>query len=331
MNVKIGILGCANIAQKYAIKAFQAIDNAEVTFIASRDTAKAKEWASRYNIRSHGSYEDLIKNKEVDAVYIPLPMGLHEEWIVRAATAGKHVISEKSIAPNWEGVKKIVAECKKHNVILYENFMCGFHPQHARVISILKAGTIGDVFSFQGVFGFPAMAKDNIRLKKELGGGSLNDVGAYTVFMSRKMLGAEPLSVSCNLVEGDTGVDVRGSGLMEFPGGRSALVVFSFDAVWGTRGLVRASRAYSIFPDVKPPVEMLQNDGTKDIVTNVDVPAANQFELVFKDFCDTIQNKQSQRTKIEEIYSTILSQARVLEAMRVSAKERRVVRVGEIQ
>src|SRR3989338_5169643 len=94
-KVKIGILGCADIAKRYGIKAFQSIDNAEVVSIASRDFAKAKEWALNFGIQAEESYDALLENRNIDAVYIPLPVGLHKEWVLKAAAAGKHIICEK--------------------------------------------------------------------------------------------------------------------------------------------------------------------------------------------------------------------------------------------
>src|SRR5690349_18079183 len=107
-KVRIGILGCANIAKKYTIKAFQSIDNAEIVSIASRNSDKARKFASLFSIPTHESYDLLLKNPHVDAVYIPLPPELHKEWIIKAAKSGKHVLSEKSLTTNFQSAKEIV-------------------------------------------------------------------------------------------------------------------------------------------------------------------------------------------------------------------------------
>ena len=177
-KVRVGILGCATIAKRYAIQAFQSLENAEVVSVASRDGEKAKEVASRFNIPTHESYDSLMKNTEVDAVYIPLPIGLHPEWIIKAARAGKHVLSEKSIADTLSSVNEIIDACRTHGVVLYENFMCDFHPQHKKVLELIEEGRIGTPYVFTSFFGFPMLKKDNIKYSKQLGGGSLNDVGA---------------------------------------------------------------------------------------------------------------------------------------------------------
>jgi predicted dehydrogenase len=338
-NVKIGIIGCADIAKKYTIKAFQAIDTAEVVSIASRDFDKAKEFAGQFGIHADKSYDSLLKREDVDTVYIPLPVSLHEEWVLKAAKANKNVMCEKSLSDNFDSAKKIVDFCKSKGVVLYENFMCDFHPQHSKVLSMIADGSIGEMILFNSSFGIPPRDINDIRYKKELGGGSLNDVGAYTVFMARKIFAEEPVAVNCSLFNDEKfNVDMSGSGLLEFPQAKSALVGFSLRSlyqnnysVWGTKGLIRVSRAYSIPPDMKPPVELYRNENMQETITSVEVQAANQFELIFKDFCNTILNKEKKKEKIEKTYSKILLQAKVLEAMRISSKERRRVEVKEVE
>ncbi|MDP3947262.1 MAG: Gfo/Idh/MocA family oxidoreductase [bacterium] len=340
-KVRIGILGCANIAERYAIKAFQAIGNAEVRGIASRDTAKAKEWASRFSsdgdIIAH-SYDSLIVSQEIDAVYIPLPIGLHKEWVLKAAAEKKHVLCEKSLAESFASAKEIVESCRGNGVVLYENFMGDFHPQHEKVLSLISAGAIGRPFLFESRFGFPPLHEDNIRYDQGLGGGSLNDAGAYTVFMARKILRNEPLAITCALFR-DRGknVDTGGSAMLEFPDGQTAFVAFSFDAmyqnnysVWGARGLAKVDRAYSIPPDMKPIIELVTNTNHKETTSVVDAPAANHFELIFYDFCDTVLNQEKRGDKIGKTYARLMTQARILEAMRVAAKENRKVFLKEI-
>ena len=339
-KIKIGILGCAKIAEKYAIKALQAIKNVKVVSIASRDPAKAKEWAGRFGIRSIDSYGSLILNREINAVYVPLPIGLHEEWILKAAAAKKHVISEKSLADNFASAKKIVTACQKNNVVLYENFMCDFHPQHQAVLDLIKKGEIGKPFIFYSSFGIPPRDKHDIRYDKKLGGGALNDIGAYTIFMARKILRNEPLTVNATLYRNKVGgVDLKGAILLKFPNEILAMLAFSFDAiyqnnysVWGNKGLIKTEMAYSIPPDLKPTVRLITNENLKRTISDIelDIPAANHFEIIFQDFCDTVLNQQQRTGKINWIYSNLLNQAKVMEAIRISSKENRIVNLSEI-
>ena len=335
-KVRIGILGCANIAEKYSINAFKVIDNAELVCIASRDPKKAEECAKRHNIAAEKSYDAVLQRDDIDAVYIPLPVGLHEEWSVKAAQSGKHVICEKPLTTNLQSAKKIMNACKSSGVVLYENFMCGFHPQHAKVLSLIKEGKIGDTFIFQGLDGFPPPNKNNFRYNEELGGGSLLDAGVYTVFMARKIFESEPVAVTANLqADNETNVDTEGSAYLEFPNKKFAFCAFGFNkvyqnnyTVWGSKGLVKVMRAYAISPTTEPMIELLQNDGTKDVVTQVKADSANHFELTFKDFCNTILRKDKQKTFT--MYENILAQAKVMEAVRISAKENRKVNLKEL-
>ncbi len=334
-KVRIGILGCSNVAGKYAIKAFQAIDNAEVVAIASRDYAKAKEWAAKFSIEAVSSYEALLQRKDIDAVYIPLPIGLHEEWVVKAAAAGKHVLCEKSLSDSFASVKKMVEHCRSKKVVLYENFMCDYHPQHALVKSSVEQGNIGEPLVFKGYFGFPPFPKTSFRYNSELGGGSLNDAGAYTVFMARKMFG-EPLAATARLmVDSQTGVDIQGSAFLEFSKSKVGFLSFGFDNVyqnkyslWGTKGKITVNRAYSIPPEMKPQVELLKNENLRETITALDLPAANHFELLFHDFCETILSKNKDKTNL--VYQQLLSQAKVLEAVRISSRENRKVLFSEV-
>lgn len=338
-RVKIGILGCADVAARHAIKAFQSINNAEVVSISSRDPSKAKEWALRFSIKEATSYDKLLSNKNIDAVYIPLPIGLHKKWILKAAQAGKHIICEKSLAENFESAKKMVDDCKSKGIILYENFMCDFHPQYERVLSLIRKGEIGKPFVFRSFYGFPPFKKNNIRYDKKLGASSLYDAGCYIVFMARKIFGKEPVSVVCNLfIDKKTGVDIQGSIMLEFSERETAFGAFSYDSayqnnysVWGTQALVSVERAYSISSETKPIIELSKIENYKDTVKRIDVPAANQFELIFRDFCDTVLHKKTRTKKINNIYSQLTAQARVLEALCLSSKENRKVKVKEVK
>ena len=141
--------------------------------------------------------------------------------------------SVKSLADNFASAKKIVTACQKNNVVLYENFMCDFHPQHQAVLDLIKKGEIGKPFIFYSSFGIPPRDKHDIRYDKKLGGGALNDIGAYTIFMARKILRNEPLTVDATLYRNKVdGVDLKGAILLKFPNEILAMLAFSFDAIY---------------------------------------------------------------------------------------------------
>jgi len=329
-------MGCANVAKKYGIRAFQSLEAVEKIFIASRDKAKSKAIAETFNIQSKDSYEDLVNAPDIDAIYIPLPVGLHEEWVLKAAFAKKHILCEKSLSHSLASVKRILKACQQNGVVLFENFMCNYHPQHEKVLTLIHKGKLGDLFVFQGYFGFPQIRKDDIRYNKKLGGGSLNDVGAYPVFMARKIFGDEPTSVTCRLIhDPDSGVDIKGTATLEFPGNKIAFVAFGFGNVyqndyslWGSRGFVRVDRAYSIPPDMKPVVELYTNENLHGSRERVEVPSANHFELIFNDFCEVIRNDDNEKRLTK--YEQILNQAVALEAMRMSDQEKQKVQTGSV-
>ena len=327
-SVNIGIIGCANVVEKSIIGAMGRVMNGKVVAIASRDSEKAEKWAKKIGCEYESSYEGIIERKDIDAVYIPLPIGKHREWIIKAAEAKKHILCEKSLAESLASVKQMVGACKKNSLILYENFMCGYHPQHQKVASLILSMEIGEVFLFRGFFGYPPFNEENIRYNKALGGGSLNDAGSYPVFMSRKILESEPLYVTCNLVsDKKKGIDIQGSAHLEFQKNKAALIAFGFNnayqnnySVWGSKGLIEVKRAYSIPPEMKPDIELIKQGS----VSKVDVSPANHFSLIFEDFCSSIIKKR----KCD--YNRLISQARVMEALRISSRENRKVAIADV-
>ncbi|MEY2665214.1 MAG: hypothetical protein RLZZ480_319 [Candidatus Parcubacteria bacterium] len=323
-KVRVGILGCAEIANRYSIPAFKALPNVEVVAVASRTPEKAATYATTHNLEAE-DYESLLERTDIDIVYIPLPVGLQEEWALKAAAKGKHIICEKSITGSLESAKRMVEACKQAGVALYENFVPEFHPQHAKILSLIAEGKIGERLVWSGFDGYPARTADDIRYSKDLGGGAINYAGCYTVFMARKILGGEPIAVTCRLVYNDDGIDVAGSALLEFANGE-AMMSFGFDrlyqntySVWGEKGLVRTDRAFALPPTHVPNIELVTNDGKQESREKVEVEATNQFERSFDFFSKAVA--ESDTATIDDMYERILKQATVLEAMRVSAKE----------
>lgn len=323
-TLRAGILGCANIAEKYAIAAFKLLSGVELVAIASREKSKAVEWAARHGLEAE-NYDSLIARDDIDILYSPLPVGLQEEWTLKAAAAGKHVICEKSITYSLESAKRMVDTCKEKGVALYENFVPEFHPQHARVLELMNEGKIGTPQVWSGAYGFPPFPKSDIRYRAGLKGGALNDAGCYTVFMARKIMRQEPVAVTCTLKNDGYDVDVAGSALLEFGKG-TALMSFGFNhlyqntySVWGSKGIVRTNRAFAIPPNLAPTLELITNDGKQESRETIEVPATNQFALSFDYFCKAVATND--KKQFEKMYGRILRQATVLEAMRVSAAE----------
>jgi dTDP-3,4-didehydro-2,6-dideoxy-alpha-D-glucose 3-reductase len=322
--VTIGILGTADIAMRYAIPAFRSLPQVKLVAIASRSAEKAVEIGARYDLEPE-SYESLISRSDIDAIYSPLPVGLQEEWALKAAAAGKHVICEKSITYSLESAERMVHAFAERGLALYENFVPEFHPQHARILGAINAGRIGVPRVWIGTYGYPFLPEGDIRYRADLKGGELNYCGCYTAFMARKIMQQEPIAVTCTLTNDGHEVEICGSALFEFERG-TALMSFGFDhayqnayTVWGSKGIVRTNRAFALPPTHVPQVELITNDGKQEMREILNIPATDQFARSFDFFGSAIL--ANDQTAIKDMHERILKQARVLEAMRRSARE----------
>ena len=211
-KIKFGIIGCSRIAKRSFIPGIIKSGFAELEIIGSRSTDNAKIFSNEFNCKKYGTYEDVLSDDSVDAVYISTPIGTHEDLAVMAASAGKHILCEKSSTTSFESAKKMINQCKQNNVRIMEGFVFRFHPQHQKVKELIESNRIGDLVSFNGSFGFPTFPEGDIRYNSKLGGGFLNDSGCYPINANRMIFEEEPVSVSCNLLLDDkTGVDVRGT------------------------------------------------------------------------------------------------------------------------
>ncbi|RIW27094.1 gfo/Idh/MocA family oxidoreductase [Bacillus salacetis] len=254
-KIKWGILSTANIAKKALIPALQQSENTEVAAIASI-SGKAEETAEEFSIpKSYQSYEALLDDPEIQAVYIPLPNTMHKEWVIKAAKKGKHVLCEKPAALTLEDVQEMADECQKNGVLFMEAFMYQFHPQHLRVKELIDKGAIGEVRHMHSVFTFkmnPEKNHQNIRLNKELGGGSVWDVGCYCIHSSRYILGQEPSEVYVKgSIHEEFGVDMKASGILSFENGVTASFESGFEQpmndsyeISGTSGTIKVPSAY---------------------------------------------------------------------------------------
>ncbi|MEK6914055.1 MAG: Gfo/Idh/MocA family oxidoreductase [Nanoarchaeota archaeon] len=326
-KIKLGVLGCSNFLRKRIFDAISKCEYGNIVCLASRDIEKAKKWAEEFNIESYDSYERLLKRKDIDAVYIALPIGLHKEWSIKAAEYEKHIICEKSLAESFYSVIKIIESCKKNNVKLYENIMIKNHPQHYKVLEMIKNDKIGKMFSIKSSFGHAPLEKNDIRYKKELNNGILNDVVCYPIFISRLFFNEEPLNVDCNLfIDNKTGVDIKGCIKLEFSGNKIAFFDFGFDnfyqnnyEIWGSEGLIRVNRAYSIGED-NPEIEYEYENKKEKIECEI----VNQYAKTFDDFfLNILDDKESK-------FDEMIKIAKIMEACRISNKENRKINLDEI-
>ncbi|HEX8766404.1 MAG TPA: Gfo/Idh/MocA family oxidoreductase [Candidatus Acidoferrum sp.] len=222
-KVKWGVLGAAAIAVKKVIPAMQKGEWSEIVAIASRDSRKAQDAAAELGIpKAVGSYEELLADPEIEAIYNPLPNHLHVPWSIKAAEAGKHVLCEKPLSLTVRDAKELLRVRDRCAVKIGEAFMVKTHPQWLRVRDLIRRGVVGKLRSIAGVFSYFNRDPKNVRNVPEWGGGGLMDIGCYPITMSRWIFGEEPLRV-CGMLEADPefGTDRLSSAMMEFPSGHS--------------------------------------------------------------------------------------------------------------
>jgi predicted dehydrogenase len=256
-KVSWGVLGASNIAVKKVIPAMQQGDWSEVTAIASRDLGRAKEVAHKLGItKSYGSYEELLADPEIEAVYNPLPNQLHVSWSIKAAEAGKHVLCEKPLSLTVVEGKKLLAVRDRAGVKVGEAFMVRTHPQWLRTRELIAAGRIGQLRSAQGFFSYFNRDPANIRNVPEFGGGALMDIGCYPITTSRFIFGEEPLRVM-GLVERDPEmkIDRLTSAILDFPSSQALftcstqLVPYQRMHFLGTKGRIEVEIPFNAPPD----------------------------------------------------------------------------------
>jgi len=221
-KVRWGVLGVARIATNRVIPAMQRGERCEIVGIASRDARKAGEAARKLGIpKAYGSYQEMLADPGIDAVYNPLPNHLHVPWSIRAAEAGKHVLCEKPIGLSTAEARDLIAARDRAGVIMGEAFMVQVHPQWVRIVELVRSGRIGRLRSAVGSFAFMNEDPANVRNIREYGGGALMDIGCYPIKTSRMVFGEEPLRVSGTMIRDPrfTHVDVLTAAILEYPSG----------------------------------------------------------------------------------------------------------------
>ena len=321
--LKFGIIGCSRIAKRSVIPAIQKSEFAELEIIGSRSTDKAKEFANEFNCEKFGTYEDVISDNSVDVVYISTPISTHREWSIKASEAGKHVYVEKSSAANLSSAREMVESAKENNVRLMEGFMFRFHPQHQKVKELINDGKIGEIKSFNGVFGFPAFPEGDIRYTSPgIGGGFLLDSGCYPICASRMIFGEEPAGVFFNRKTlPKTGLDVEGQAILFYKNHKTATISYSNGSyyqakyeVWGTDGVISLDRAYSVPPDFTTKVTLQYNtennwDGRR--TETFEIEPKDHFLEMLDTFCMEITGTKKAPFDFEQ---EILNQAKTIEA-----------------
>ena len=318
--MRLGILSTARI-NRAVLTGARLSDRVEVVAVASRDAARAEAYAREHEIeRAHGSYESLLEDPGVDAVYISLPNSLHVPWSIRALEAGKHVLCEKPLDRHPAEVERAFGAADRAGRILMEAFMYRHHPQTKRLAELVREGAIGELRLVRSSFSFPLYDETNVRLRPELDGGSLMDVGCYCVSGSRLVAG-EPLTVSAHQVVGPTGVDVRFAATMSFPGG--ALAHFDCGLDLANRGELEAvgSEGTIVVRDpwlIREAALELRRGGDLELV---EIENPNRYQLELENLAGAIRGEEEPLLGRDDA----LGQARAIEALYEAAETAQVV------
>jgi D-xylose 1-dehydrogenase (NADP+, D-xylono-1,5-lactone-forming) len=314
MTVKWGILSTADINRK-VIPGARASEKVGLIAVASRDLRRAEEYAREWEIdRAYGSYEALLEDDDVEAVYISLPNTLHSEWSIRAVEAGKHVLCEKPMSRHTGDVESAFDAAERNGRILMEAFMYRHHPQTRRLRQLVDEGAIGDLRLVRTCFSYSLYDEENIRLRTEVDGGSLMDVGCYCVSGAR-LLAGEPEQVWGQQFIGPSGTDWVFTGAMRFPG--EVLALFDCGTALAERDELEAIGSDgSLFLDdpwhcVEPVIE-LRRDGR---VERIEVEPADSYRLELENLSAAIRGEAKPLLGREDA----VGQARVIEALSGSA------------
>lgn len=304
-KIKWGVLGYARIAKNAFIPGLQKSSNSQFYAIASRDAEKLNECRQKQNCsKFFSSYDALLDDPEVQAIYIPLPNSLHREWTIKAAQKGKHVLCEKPIALNVEECKEMIQVCKENNVNLMEAFMYRYTAKTKKVLELIESGTIGEVRHINSSFGFTIQNESDVRLYPELGGGSLYDVGCYPINFFGMVTKAAPISMSSERTS-KNGVDVMFSAVLKYESGVICTLSSWFNAFPYLGTEVIGTKGHISIPDT-----FLGNKGLITVSTvrgtqQIEIPEEDRYQLEIEDFAASILEERSPMLSLDETLRNI--------------------------
>ncbi|MGW0534410.1 Gfo/Idh/MocA family protein [Streptomyces sp. NPDC003032] len=319
--VRFGVIGCADIARRRMLPAMAAEPGIELVAVASRDAARARETAEPYGCGALSDYRELIELSCVDAVYVPLPIALHSEWVAMALEAGKHVLAEKPLTDEPEATARLLRLARERDRVLMENVMFVHHPVHAAVRRLVDEGAIGELRSFNATFTIPEPAPGDIRYNPDLGGGALLDIGYYPVRGALHFLG-DRLEVAGAVLSRGPGrrIETSGAAVLHRTDGVFAQLDFGMAHAYrssyelcGSSGRIRVGRAFTPPADRSPAV-VLERAGAEQLI---DFAPADQVTATLRAFCGAI------RTGEGVDGATVLAQAGLLAAIRSTASQQR--------
>jgi len=324
-KIRWGVLGVAKIAVEQVIPAIRKSDFMTVHAVASRTREKAEKAASALGIpRAHGSYEELLADPEVDAIYNPLPNHLHVPWSKKAAEAKKHVLCEKPIALDAASARELVQARDTHGVLIQEAFMVRTHPQWLATRELVRSGRIGELRCVQSSFSYFNADPANVRNLADIGGGGIYDIGCYPITTSRFLFEQEPRRVLA-LVERDPkfGTDRLATALLDFPRGQALfvcstqLVPYQRTQIFGTRGRIEIEVPYNALRD--RPCRVFVDDGRDVLGSGIETlsfDTVDQYQVEAEAFARAILEGKPAPVPLEDSVSNMA----VIDAVFRSAK-----------
>jgi NDP-hexose-3-ketoreductase len=291
--IRFGVLGCASIAERRMLPALTSRAEATLVAIASRDEAKAAAFTARFGGEPVAGYQELLDRPDIEAVYLPLPVMLHAEWIERALLAGKHVLAEKPLTADPQQSRRLVALAAERGLVLVENFMFLRHSQHATVRKLLADGAIGCVRTLTADLAFPPPPAENRRYRPE-DGGSLLELGVYPLRTALLYLGddLQPLG-GTRRRDSASGIDIAGSALLSTPDGTTAALNWGMEhsyrsayELWGSAGRLVVEWAYTPLVGHAPVIRIEQHDRLERLVLAPD----DQFGNVVTAFAHAVRH-----------------------------------------
>lgn len=296
--LRLGVLGCADIAWRRTLPAVSAAPSVRLAAVASRAPGKAEAFAERFGCEAVHGYQRLLDRRDIDALYIPVPVGLRREWVGRALRSGRHVLAEKPLTTDAGHATELVGLAERCGVVLKENFTFPHHAQHVRVRGLLEAGEVGRVRAFMSEFGVPERDPGDIRVDPALGGGALLDVGVYPLRIAQYFFGGR-LRVRGAVLHTDpaTGVDTGGGALLDTPEGTVVQLGFGFGlhyrntyTHWGADGTLRLDRAFTPPETFRPTVQVQRQDGSS---SSIEIDADHQFRNTLEAFAAAVREGRS--------------------------------------
>jgi predicted dehydrogenase len=323
--VNWGIISTAKIGTEKVIPAMQKSRHCRIQAIASRDLALAKKWAQTLGIpKAYGSYEELLADPDIEAVYNPLPNHLHVPWSIKAAEAGKHVLCEKPIALDAKEAQTLVEARDRTGKLITEAFMVRGHPQWLRARDLVREGRIGELRAIQGFFSYFLADPKNVRNMADIGGGGLYDIGCYPIVTSRFLFEAEPTRV-VGLIERDPvlKIDRLASAILDYPKGQASfvcstqLVPYQRMQIFGTKGRIAVEIPFNAPPDKPCRIFVDDGSGLGDVSQKVEsFPVCDQYAIQGDLFSEAIRGGKPVAFPLDDAVKNM----RVIDALFRSAR-----------